>query len=110
MSIAQNPFGLLIGWLRFFSMNPPGDGKPEPPDPDQLLRMLDVELMQQRAVRQRIAARRNNRRALSFLFLFVILAGAAAAAYFAFATGRVEDLRARNSVTMTPTPSPSTRP
>ncbi|MFL6588567.1 MAG: hypothetical protein ACJ8M4_00170 [Chthoniobacterales bacterium] len=95
-------------------MNPPGDGKPEPADPDQLLRMLDVELMQQRVARQQIAARRKNRRALSILFLLVILGGAAVAAYFAFATGRVDDLRARNSLTdtatPTPTPSPSTRP
>ena len=91
-------------------MNAHGDGKPEPPDPEQLLRMLDVELMQQRAARRQIAARRNSRRALSFLFLFLILAGAAVAAYFAFATGRVDDLRARNSATSTPTPAVSTRP
>ena len=91
-------------------MNPPGDGKPEPPDPEQLLRMLDLELIQQRAARQQLAARRNSRRALSFLFLFLILAGAAVAAYFAFASGRVDDLRARNSLTVTPTPAPPTRP
>src|SRR3954463_423249 len=107
-SEAQNPFGLLIGWLRFISMNPPGDGKPEPPDPDQLLRMLDIELMQQRAARQEIAAKRKSRRALSILFVFLILAAAGVAAYFAFATGRVEDLRARNSATATPTPASQT--
>src|SRR3954447_8526110 len=109
-SEAQNPLGLLIGWLRFISMNPPGDGKPEPPDPDQLLRMLDVELMQQRAARQQIAARRKSRRALSILFLFLILAGAAVAAYFAFATGKVDDIRARNPAAATATPTPVTQP
>ena len=91
-------------------MNPPGDGKPEPPDPEQLLRMLDVELMQQRAVRQQIAARRKSRRALSILFLILILAIAAVAAYFVFGTGRVEDIRARNPATVTPTPDSPDRP
>ena len=91
-------------------MNPHGNGKPEPADPDQVLRMLDLELMRQRAARQQATARRNNFRALSFLFLFVVILGAALAAYFAFTSGRVESLRARNSAPATPEPAIVKRP
>jgi hypothetical protein len=89
-------------------MNPHGDGKPEPVDPEQLLRMLDVELIHQRALRKQASARRSSLRTLSFLFLFVVILGAMLAAYFAFSSGRVDDLRARNS--SSPTPAAITRP
>lgn len=107
---AQNPFGLLIGWLRFISMNSHGDGKPEPADPDQLLKMLDLELMRQRAQRQQTAARRNNLRMLSFLFLLLVILAGLGAAYYAFTSGRVEDMRTHNLPSATATPAATTRP
>lgn len=91
-------------------MNSSGDGKPEPVDPELLLRMLDLELMQKRAQRQQASARRGNWRALSFLFLFVVILGAMVAAYFAFSSGRVDELRARNNPPSSPTAAPATRP
>ena len=33
-------------------MNPHGNGKPEPVDPEHMVRMLELEMMQQRALRQ----------------------------------------------------------
>ena len=90
-------------------MNSNGDGKPEPVDPDVLLRMLDLELMQKRAQRQQAAARRTSLRAASFVFLFIVILGAVVAGYFAFSSGRVDDLRARNNLP-SPTAAPATRP
>src|SRR5471032_3279147 len=49
---SQNPFGLSVEWLRFFSMNSNGESKPEPVDPEMLVRMLEIEMIQKRAARQ----------------------------------------------------------
>jgi len=91
-------------------MNPHGDGKPEPVDPEYTLRMLEIEMMQQRARRKQASARRGNLRAVSFLFLFLVILGAAVAAYFAFTSGRVDELRNRADAVPTPTPAVVTRP
>jgi hypothetical protein len=91
-------------------MNPHGDGKPEPIDPEQTLRMLEIEMMQQRARRKQASARRGNLRAVSFLFLFLVILGAAVAAYFAFTSGRVDELRARDNTVPSPTPAAVPRP
>jgi hypothetical protein len=91
-------------------MNPHGDGKPEPVDPEHMLRMLEIEMMQQRARRKQASARRSSLRTLAFLFLFLVLLGAAAAAYYAFTSGRVDDLRARGNSASSPTPAVTTRP
>jgi hypothetical protein len=91
-------------------MNRHGNGKPEPIDPEQMLRMLDLELMQKRALRKQASARRSNLRALSFFFLFVVIFGAAVAAYFAFTSGRLDELRAGQNPTSTPTPAAIARP
>jgi hypothetical protein len=91
-------------------MNPHGDGKPEPVDPEHMLRMLEVEMMQQRALRTQASARHKNLRTMSFLFLFLVILGAAFAAYFAFTSGRVDDLRTRHNTIPSPTPAVTTRP
>lgn len=91
-------------------MNPHGDGKPEPVDPEHTLRMLEIEMMQQRARRKEASARRGSLRALSFLFLFLVMVGAAAAAYLAFTSGRVDELRTRSHTLPSPTPAVVTRP
>ena len=91
-------------------MNSHGNGKPEPVDPEHMLRMLELEMMQKRALRQQASARRSSLRTVSFLFLFLVILGAAVAAYFAFSSGGVEDLRARSNSAASPTPAVSTRP
>jgi hypothetical protein len=91
-------------------MNPHGNGKPEPVDPEHMLRMLEIEMIQQRALRKQASARRSNLRTLSFLFLFLVVLGAAVAAYFAFTSGRVDELRARDNAAPSPTPAVATRP
>jgi hypothetical protein len=78
-------------------------GKPEPTDAENAMRMLELELMQQRAARQMAGTPYRGLRAASFLFLFAVLLGAALAAYYLFFSGYLEEMRARNS----PQPSPS---
>lgn len=91
-------------------MNPHGDGKPEPVDPEHMLRMLDVEMIQQRAIWKQAAARRSSLRTLSFLFLFVVILGALLAAYFVFSSGWIDEQRSRHTPTSSPTPDAATRP
>ena len=78
-------------------------GKPEPADPEKAVRLLELEMMQQRAARQMAGTPYRGLRAASFLFLFAIVLGAALAAYYFFFTGQLEEMRARNR----PQPSPS---
>jgi hypothetical protein len=78
-------------------------GKPEPADPENAMRLLELELLQQRAARQMAGTPYRGLRALSFLFLFIVLLGAAAVAYYFFFSGRLEEMRARSL----PQPSPS---
>jgi hypothetical protein len=54
-------------------MNPRGNGKPESPDPEQLVRMLEIELAQKRSVRQRAGSPFRGFRVASFLFLFLVI-------------------------------------
>ena len=91
-------------------MNPHGNGKPEPVDPEHLLRMLDVEMIQQRAIWKQAAARRSSLRMVSFLFLFVVILGALLAAYFVFSSGWMDEQRTRNSTPPSPAPAVTTRP
>ena len=78
-------------------------GKPEPADPEQAMRLLELEMMQQRMARQMSGTPYRGLRAVSFLFLFVVLLGAALAAYYLFFSGHLEEMRARN----VPQPTPS---
>ena len=89
-------------------MNSHGDGKPEPGDPEQLLRMLDIEMMQKRAIRKQASARRKSLRAVSLLFLVVVVLGALVAAYFAFSNRGMDD-PARHRTPASPAPA-VTRP
>ena len=50
-------------------MNSSGDGKPEPVDPETVVRMLELELMQKRAARQMAGRPLSGLRAASFAFL-----------------------------------------
>lgn len=86
-------------------MNPRSDGKPEPNDPDQVLRLLEIELAQTRATRQRAGTPYRGFRLASFVFLFAVIIGAALAFYYVFVAGGLDDIRTRNSARPTATPS-----
>jgi hypothetical protein len=86
-------------------MNPHGDGKPEPNDPDQALRLLEIELAQSRAARLRAGSPYRGFRLASFVFLFAVLIGALLAFYYVFVSGGLDDLRARSSAHPTATPA-----
>jgi hypothetical protein len=87
-------------------MNPHGDGKNEPTDPEQLLRLLELELAQQRAARQRAPSPYRGFRMASFIFLFAVLLGAALAFYYVFLSGGLDEFRSRNEPRPSATPSP----
>ena len=86
-------------------MNPRSDGKPEPNDPDQVLRLLEIELAQTRATRQRAGTPYRGFRLASFVFLFAVIIGAALAFFYVFVAGGLDDIRTRNSARPTATPS-----
>ena len=86
-------------------MNPHGDGKNEPTDPEQLLRLVELELAQQRAARLRARSPYRAFRLASFIFLFAVIIGAALAFYYVFVSGGLDDYRSRNQTRPTATPS-----
>ena len=88
-------------------MNPRGDGKPEPNDPDQVLRLIEIELAQKRSARERAPSPFRAFRMVSFIFLFAVILGAALAFYYVFFSGGLEDIRSRNQSQPTATPSSS---
>ena len=93
-------------------MNSESDRKPEPIDPEANLRMIEMELMQQRAARQRAGNPYKGLRTASFIFLVLIIVGALAAFYYLLMSGKMEELREMRSLstssssTVTPSPSP----
>jgi hypothetical protein len=87
-------------------MNPRGNGKPESPDPDQVIRMLEIELAQKRAVRQRAGSPFRGFRLASFVFLFAVILGVLAAFYYVFLSGGLDDLRSRKETQPTASPTP----
>ena len=80
----------------------PKSGKEKPADPEDTVRMLELQLMQQRAARQQAGTPYRGLRAMSFIFLFVIILGALLAFYYFFYLGGLDQARARNNP-----PSPS---
>lgn len=88
-------------------MNSNGNGKPEPADPENAVRMLELELMRQRATRQHAGAPYRGLRTVSFVFFFVVVLGALFAFYYLFVSGGLEDFRARNAAKPAPTVAPS---
>ena len=86
-------------------MNPRGDGKPEPADPEQLVRMLDLELARQRSVRQRAGNPYKGFRAASLIFLAAVIIGALLAFYYVFIAGGLEGVRAHNEPPASATPA-----
>jgi hypothetical protein len=86
-------------------MNSNSDGKPEPIDSDIAARMLDLELMRQRATRQAGAPYRWLR-AASLIFFLVVILGALAALYYVFYAGGLDKFRAQNTPQSSPTAAP----
>ena len=87
-------------------MNSNGDGKPEWADPENAVRMLEFELMRQRAARRQAGAPYRGLRTASLIFLFAVILGALLAFYYVFYIGGLNEVRARN----VPKPSPSLAP
>jgi len=67
-------------------MIPDGEGKPESNkmDPEQMTRLLELELAQKRAAWAQAGARRQKIRTASFLFLALIVLGALVAFFLLF--------------------------
>ncbi len=86
-------------------MNPHGNSKNEPTDPEQVLRLVELELAQQRAALQRARSPYRAFRLASFIFLFAVVIGAALAFYYVFVSGGLDDYRSRNQPNSTATPS-----
>ena len=86
-------------------MNPHSDGKPEPTDPDQVLRLVDLELTQRRLARQQAKSPYQAFRLASFIFLFAVIVGVALAFYYVFFSGSLDDYRARSGARPTATPA-----
>jgi hypothetical protein len=86
-------------------MNPHGDGKPEPTDPDQVMRLLELELAQQRLARQQARSPLRAFRLASFIFLFAVLIGAALAFYYVFVSGGLDDYRSHAGTGPNATPA-----
>jgi hypothetical protein len=86
-------------------MNPHGNGKNEPTDPEQVLRLVELELAQQRAARLQARSPYRAFRLASFIFLFAVLVGAALAFYYVFVSGGLDEFRSRNEPKTTATPS-----
>jgi hypothetical protein len=89
-------------------MNPHGDGKNEPTDPEQLVRLLELQLAQQRAARLRARSPYRNFRLASFIFLFAVIIGVVLAFYFVFYSGGLDEYRSRSQPHPTATPSSTT--
>jgi hypothetical protein len=80
---------------------PSDDSKPEPKemDPEQLTRLLELELMQKRVTWKQAGARHRTMRTASFLFLFIVIVATAAAFFLIFS--RMNERGPRHEV---PTP------
>ena len=53
-------------------------------DPEELSRLLEIELMQKKALWQQKTARNKSLKSLSIMFLFLMVMGGLAAFYFVF--------------------------
>ena len=86
-------------------MNPHGDGKPEAKDPDQVLRLLELELAQSRARREQEGSPYRGFRMASFIFLFAVVVGVAFAFYYVFVAGGLDEFRSREIARPSATPA-----
>jgi hypothetical protein len=69
-------------------------------DPEALLRLLDLELRQKRALWQKAAVRHRTSRMVGFFSIFVVIAGALVALFFLFSQANEEKINSRNPATL----------
>jgi hypothetical protein len=69
-------------------------------DPDAILRLLDLELRQKRAIWQRASARHRTSRIVWFFSIFVVIAGALLALLFVFSKANEEKANSRHPTTL----------
>ncbi len=86
-------------------MNPHGDGKPEAKDPDEVLRLLELELAQTRVKREQAGTPYRGFRMASFIFLFAVVVGVAFAFYYVFVAGGFDEVRSRGPARPSATPA-----
>ena len=89
-------------------MNPHGNSKPEQPDSDQLMRMVELELAQRRVALQQARSPYRGFRLASFVFLFAVFLGIILAFYYVFYSGGLDEFRTRKGAQPTVTPSGQT--
>lgn len=65
-------------------MIPADNGKPKSTDPQELARLLEIELIQKRAAWKQAAARHRTIRMASFAFLFIVIMAALLIYFFVF--------------------------
>jgi hypothetical protein len=86
---------------------PDDDLKPNLPDSSEAERLLELELMQKRAMWQQTKARRGTLRVLSFLFLFVVVLIALLVFFWFLSPERIGELKTGRSEEAQPSPVPS---
>ena len=87
-------------------MKPDDNDKPNLPNPSEMEKLLEIELMQKRAAWQQTKARTGVLRALSFLFLFVVILIALLGFFWFLSPERAGELRARHQEETPSSPSP----
>ena len=86
-------------------MNPHGDGKSEAKDPDEALRLLELELAQSRVRREHAGTPYRGFRTASFIFLFAVIVGALFAFYYVFISGGLDEIRTHGAGRASATPA-----
>lgn len=91
---------------------PDGNRKPEsePPDPEAMTKLLELELMQKRAAWQQSKQRLGALRVVSFLFLFLVIVAAFLAFWFLFSSGRMSRPNQSEDGPSLTAPSPGATP
>lgn len=86
--------------------------KPEAgePDPDQILKQVEIELAMKRAQRQESNARHGNLRALSLGFLFLVIFGAGFGFFLLMNSETMRERRAQAAERLSASPSPRESP
>lgn len=90
-------------------MRPDDNSRPQP-NPSEIEKLLEIELMQKRADWKQAKARHSTWRLLSFLFLFLIIVAALAVFFIFFTSDRKAALKAGGAGQTQPTPTPLTSP
>ncbi len=80
--------------------------KPNPSEPSEMEKMLEIELMQKRATWQRTKSQRGTWRALSFLFLFIVILLVLFGFFWLSSSGRLGEIRTHREEVQ-PSPSPN---